>query len=622
MTGIAITNSTGNFELFNPAYCNLLGYDQEELYQINFSSLIHPDDREANMALIRRLISGELTSFEIENRYISKSGKVVWAQKFVSKLKGETDSASNILALVTNITDRKQNEAELLDSHALNASILNSLTSHIAVLDGQGVIVAVNNAWRQFAQENGLSTACQGLLGVNYLDVCINAFHRPGGEEANAAYTGIMAVLAGDKALFELEYPCHSPQQQRWFHMKVSPLEGSRRGVVVRHENITERKQAKLKLQEKEQMLSESQRLAHIGSWAIDLASGFLSWSEETYNIFGVAKANFGHSMEAFYDLIHPDDHDTITHWVSDCLAGTTVQELDYRISLPDGSDRVVRASGGLQLDDMKRPVRIAGSVQDITERIHKEQQDQAHLDQLAHVTRLGLMSEMAAGITHEVNQPLSAISTYTQASLNIIKTKDPDLVKLSEILVKIQQQSFRAGEIIARMRDFLKPYANPNLTTDLNTLIHNSIGLCFSGIKEHNIQLKLEMEDHLPPICVDPIQIEQVLINLIRNSIDALQNLPSALQRHLSIQTQSVLHSSIQVRVKDNGPGIAQDHQKKILTPFYTTKSTGMGMGLSISRSLIEAHAGTLHFNSQPGKGTTFYFTLPIQTKNEKGLG
>jgi signal transduction histidine kinase len=125
---------------------------------------------------------------------------------------------------------------------------------------------------------------------------------------------------------------------------------------------------------------------------------------------------------------------------------------------------------------------------------------------------------------------------------------------------------------------------------------------------------LTFELENNLPTVCVDHVQIEQVIINLLRNSIDALRNLPAGQQRLLSIQSSLTPNDSIQIRVKDNGPGLDKDQQQKVLTPFYTTKADGMGMGLSISRSLVEAHDGALHFNSQPGKGTTFYFTLPIQ--------
>ena len=254
--------------------------------------------------------------------------------------------------------------------------------------------------------------------------------------------------------------------------------------------------------------------------------------------------------------------------------------------------------------------------VRDVSLRKHREQQDKEHLNQLAHVTRLGLMGEMASGIAHEVNQPLTAVTTYTQVSLNLIKAEKPDLEKLSEILHKTQEQALRAGRIIHRMREFVKSHTTLHSIADINTLINNAAGLCVDEIKEHNITLSFKLEEHLPPVNVDQVQIEQVIINLIRNSIDALQNSPANQERRLSIQSELTSNNSIQVRIKDNGQGINEDQQEKILMPFFTTKSEGMGMGLSISSSLIEAHEGYLHFNSQPGKGTTFYFTLPARDK------
>jgi len=257
--------------------------------------------------------------------------------------------------------------------------------------------------------------------------------------------------------------------------------------------------------------------------------------------------------------------------------------------------------------------------VRDVSLRKSREQQDKEHLDELAHVTRLGLMGEMASGIAHEVNQPLSAISSYTQVSLNLMNADDPDLVKLTEILHKTQQQALRAGRIIHRMREFVKSHAKHRSTAEINNLIHEAVGLCIPELKQNCIKLSFELENNLPPLNVDHVQIEQVIINLLRNSVDALKTLPPKQQRHIAIHSRMTLNDSIQVRVKDNGPGLDPDQQQKILTPFYTTKADGMGMGLSISRSLIEAHDGTLHFNSQLGKGTTFYFILPIRSKSDE---
>lgn len=258
----------------------------------------------------------------------------------------------------------------------------------------------------------------------------------------------------------------------------------------------------------------------------------------------------------------------------------------------------------------------FTGIVRDVSLRKHQEQQEKEHLEELAHVTRLCLIGEMGSGIAHEVNQPLAAIANYTQACLRFIGADKPDLGQLGEILFKIHQQALKAGQIIHRMKDFVSSRKKYRTDTDINFLIEDAVSLCATDLKQNNISLELNLARNLPNFTIDNVQIEQVLLNLIRNSIDALIDLPQKTQRRIQIQTQMKSLNQIEIKVHDNGSGINEAQKEKILTPFFTTKPTGMGMGLSISRSIIEAHEGVLYFNSEPEKGTTFYFTLPVKRK------
>ena len=258
----------------------------------------------------------------------------------------------------------------------------------------------------------------------------------------------------------------------------------------------------------------------------------------------------------------------------------------------------------------------FTGIVRDVSLRKHQEQQEKEHLEELAHVTRLCLIGEMGSGIAHEVNQPLTAIANYTQACLRFIGADKPDLDQLGEILFKIHQQALKAGQIIHRMKDFVSSRKIYRTDTDINFLVEDAVSLCATDFKQNNISLELDLARNLPNVTIDNIQIEQVLLNLIRNSIDALIDLPQKTQRQIQIQTQMKSFNQIEIKVHDNGSGINEAQKEKILTPFFTTKPTGMGMGLSISRSIIESHEGVLYFNSEPEKGTTFYFTLPVKRK------
>jgi len=251
--------------------------------------------------------------------------------------------------------------------------------------------------------------------------------------------------------------------------------------------------------------------------------------------------------------------------------------------------------------------------LRDATSRKLQEERAQTHLDELAHVTRLGLMGELASGIAHEVNQPLEAISAYCQACINLTEYKNYDQALLKEVLQKIYQQVLNAGQIIHRLRDFVKSKKIHRSTVEVHDVIDDAVSLCAAYLKYNNIHLSFNLPENLPTLSVDSVQIEQVILNLIKNSIDALKLNPNLMTRNLSIQAVINQKNEIEIRIKDNGPGIPLNEQQKIFTPFYTSKSEGMGMGLSICRSIIESHKGVLRFNSLPDKGTTFYFTLPV---------
>jgi PAS domain S-box-containing protein len=232
---------------FSKRWKEMLGFAEGEIGNglDEWASRIHPDDKAATLAGVQDYFDGKVPVYITEHRMLCKDGSYKWILD--RGLVVSRDAEGKPLRMIgthTDISEHKQMEEKLRDSDAFNASILNSLVSHIAVLDANGVIVAVNDAWRRFAEENGLSTSGHDMLGESYQDACESAC----GGEASASQTGIKAVLAGERDTFNLEYPCHSSNQQRWFSINVVPLQGSRRGVVVSHKNITERKRIEAEL--------------------------------------------------------------------------------------------------------------------------------------------------------------------------------------------------------------------------------------------------------------------------------------------------------------------------------------------------------------------------------------
>ncbi len=254
LIGMAAVTGDGRWLDLNDRFCKILGYSKDELLQQSWKDLVHPDDLERALAHFERLVAGDFDHDIIETRYIHKGDSTVYTTVAVQAFYREGGVIDRIVILVEDITARKQAEVALRAGEEFQRDILDNLAANIAVLDRQGTIIAVNAAWVRFAHENGAKLVAGTGVGTNYLDVCRNA---PGDfrEEAQAALDGIQAVLQGRQRRFFLEYPCHSPEIQRWFMMHATPLSGLTGGVIVAHVNITERKQAEEVLDRERQSL-------------------------------------------------------------------------------------------------------------------------------------------------------------------------------------------------------------------------------------------------------------------------------------------------------------------------------------------------------------------------------
>ena len=227
----------------NDRLCEILGYPREELVNMTWVEMTHPDDLATNIAEFERVLRGDSEGYTIDKRFIRKDGVVVFTTLNAKCVRHRDGTVDFFITTVDDITERKRVEEALQESEALNATVFNSLTEHVAVLDEQGVIVKVNAAWKRFAEENGVPVLARHSVGLNYRSACLSAVGAFGGAAAASAWAGIEAVLRGTRDHFTLEYPCDAPQVSRWFRMSVYPMAAPRRGVVIAHEDITERKQ-------------------------------------------------------------------------------------------------------------------------------------------------------------------------------------------------------------------------------------------------------------------------------------------------------------------------------------------------------------------------------------------
>lgn len=247
----------------------------------------------------------------------------------------------------------------------------------------------------------------------------------------------------------------------------------------------------------------------------------------------------------------------------------------------------------------------------DITERKRAEEETRQHQIELAHVTRLSTMGEMASGIAHEVNQPLAAIANYTRSCIRLLEAGNARHEQLVEVMAKVADQAERAGEIIRQLRRFVRKEEPQYNRVDLNEIVNKAAILVQPEIRKHNVLFQLELAPRPVWTLAYDIQIEQVILNLVMNAIEAMDEVDSA-RRRLRIRTENTAAGSGIVEVSDSGPGMSDEMAEKVFDPFVTTKSSGMGIGLSISRGIIEGHDGSMELESQPGEGTTFRFYMP----------
>ncbi len=250
----------------------------------------------------------------------------------------------------------------------------------------------------------------------------------------------------------------------------------------------------------------------------------------------------------------------------------------------------------------------------DVTDSRRAEQEVREARERITHVSRLATMGEMASGISHELNQPLAAITTYAQAGTRLLAMANPDLPEVREALQQIAAQALRAGEIIRRLRSLVRHRATAREWTDLNEAIRDLEPLTRADARASDVRVVLELDPALPRAHLDRIQMQQVVLNLLRNGIDAVQSLPSG-QREVRIRTRSTPAGQLQILVIDNGAGVPEALRTQLFTPFLTTKQHGTGLGLAISRSIVEAHRGRLEFQPNEPQGAVFTVTLPGET-------
>ena len=296
-------------------------------------------------------------------------------------------------------------------------------------------------------------------------------------------------------------------------------------------------------------------------------------------------------------------------------------QSFEYHVRASDGEDRFITWRGVALRDSNNVATGVMLSGEDITDQRRAENEAHRALERMNNVSRLATMGEMAAGISHELNQPLAAIANYAQACARLLRLPAPDMPEISGALEQISGQALRAGEIIRRIRSLVRNEDVRRESQDINDLIREVHALLASDARVHDGRLELDLAPTLPSVIVDGVQIQQVLMNLVHNAFEAQGNEfargnTNGATFEVRIATRPTDAGDVEVSVSDLGPGLAGEVEQKIFEPFFTTKPTGTGLGLAISRSIIKAHDARLGYRANQPRGACFYFVLPAQVE------
>jgi PAS domain S-box-containing protein len=565
---------------------------------------LHPEDRARILSRIEELrgASGDDRWHE-EFRSVSPEGRVRWHKNLGRAQRDAAGALVEVVGIDLDITERKEAEEALRRSEELNRRTLQALPARIAVLDRNGQILATNQAWDDFAAQNAGSNEPCVALGANYLEACGCAAAND--ESANLALNGVEDVLKGRRSLFTVEYPCHSPEGQRWCFITVAPL-GSDGGAVVTHLDITERRQAQEVLERTRRQLAEGQRIAHVGSWEYDVATRTTIWSDEQKRIFGLEPTAPPPEYAAFLcQNIHPDDAPELDRLLRAALQQRATFENEYRIILPDGSIRWVYEKAHPYFNHRGRLSRYIGATLDITER---------KLAEAALREADRRKDEFLATLAHELRNPLAPVRNGLEALRKVgaqgssadrllatMEGQVDHLVRLVDDLMEISRIS-RGKFELQKQR------------IDLAVALAQAVNMSRHLVVEGGLDLRLNLPSKPTPVDGDAVRLTQVFVNLLSNAA-----------RHterggcIQVTLEGVGDEAV-VSVADTGVGISKELLPHIFDPFVQGREKdgqskqGLGIGLALVREITGMHGGSVKAQSDgEGLGSTFIVRLPL---------
>jgi two-component system, LuxR family, sensor kinase FixL len=359
---------------------------------------------------------------------------------------------------------------------------------------------------------------------------------------------------------------------------------------------------------------------ANLAMWEWDIVRDEIWITKKGRSLFGFTPSE-KLDFDRFRSRLHPEDRESILQAVENSLRTGAEYRSEYRAVLPDGQIRWIVGRGHVEFNGDGKPVRMRGASVDITKRKEAELEAAGQRMELAHLSRVTTLGELSSSIAHELSLPLSAILSNAQAAQRVLANGKADLAEVREILNDIVSEDKRASEVIRRLRLWLKKGEVQQHPLQINKVVQDVLELIRSDLINQKITVETELPRNLPTVSVDPVQLQQVLLNLVVNACDAMAGCNNS-QRRLVIRTGIENGgSAVVVSVTDQGTGIPEEKMEQIFEPFFSTKEKGMGIGLSVCRTIIAAHRGKLWAANNFDRGATFHFTLPVAASDKESV-
>jgi len=570
---------------------------------------IHPDDRDRVQRTLDHAIN-EKTDFDIEHRLLMPDGSVKHLHSIARASKTSSGNLEYVGA-VTDVTTTKRTEETLREREAYLAESQRLAHTGSWALDG------TTREARYWSEEMFRIFGFDPRQGFPRRDQWLQRMHPEDRDKVKQQASDRMFL---EKVDSDIEYRIVLPDGTvKHIHGLAHPALSSNNelvevvGTVV---DITERKTTEEALRRSESYLAQAQKLAHIGSWVWEVAGrSALYLSDEWYRIYGVDPKDGMPTWEERLEQVHPEDRARWQSAIDQAIADKSDYDVEFRILPPRSTVRYIHSVGHPILSPSGELLQFVGVAMDVTERKRSEEEHERlsqALAELAHINRVSMMGEMTASLAHEIKQPIFAASADAETCVRWLARDQPDLVEAQEAALRLMKDVSRASDIINRIVSLFKKEAPQRESVDVNGVVQEMITLLRSEASRYSISIHAELTEGLPNIMADRVALQQVLMNLVLNAIEAMKE--ASTPGKLTITTRQDENHQLLVSVTDTGVGLQQGQTEQIFTAFFTSKPQGTGMGLPISRSIIESHGGRLWAISNSGPGATFQFALPLE--------